>query len=274
MSRKRNARLLAAIFGKGAPAVRRPLLAVALALVLCVGAACLPGCQPASPAADGGEQSLAQTGSGGEAASDPRLTFTVNLDDDEFQDVPLVVKVEGEGADGEDFSRQYRALPGHVYDLSCDPGTYRFSVEADAPYDDAYLCVPTSASCVYDGEEGQEVVLAAKVDREAMEAAAAEKAAAEARAAEEARLAAEAQAAEDERKAQEAAAAAAAAEAQRKAQEEAAAAQKSTHTVYITNTGEKYHRDGCRHLSKSKIPIDYADARAKGYAPCKVCSPG
>ena len=73
MSRKRNARLLAATFGKGVPAVRRPLSAVALALVLCVGAACLPGCQPESPAADGEGQSLAQTGSGGEAASDPGL---------------------------------------------------------------------------------------------------------------------------------------------------------------------------------------------------------
>lgn len=44
-------------------------------------------------------------------------------------------------------------------------------------------------------------------------------------------------------------------------------------TVYITNTGAKYHRAGCRHLKKSKIPISLADAKAQGYEPCKVCKP-
>ncbi len=43
--------------------------------------------------------------------------------------------------------------------------------------------------------------------------------------------------------------------------------------VYITNTGAKYHRSGCRHLSKSKISINLKDAQARGYTPCKVCSP-
>ncbi|MBT0663535.1 YHYH domain-containing protein [Geobacter pelophilus] len=41
--------------------------------------------------------------------------------------------------------------------------------------------------------------------------------------------------------------------------------------VYVTRTGHKYHRDGCRHL-KSKIPISLADARVS-YSPCKVCTP-
>lgn len=44
-------------------------------------------------------------------------------------------------------------------------------------------------------------------------------------------------------------------------------------TVYITNTGEKYHREGCRHLAKSKIAIKKSDAIAKGYGACKVCRP-
>lgn len=43
--------------------------------------------------------------------------------------------------------------------------------------------------------------------------------------------------------------------------------------VYITKTGEKYHRDGCRSLSKSKIPISLAEAKARGYEPCSVCNP-
>jgi len=44
-------------------------------------------------------------------------------------------------------------------------------------------------------------------------------------------------------------------------------------TVYITRTGKKYHRDGCRYLSQSKFPISLKDAKAKGYEPCKVCHP-
>jgi len=44
-------------------------------------------------------------------------------------------------------------------------------------------------------------------------------------------------------------------------------------TVYITNTGKKYHRDGCRYLKKSKIAISLTDAKADGYTPCSVCNP-
>jgi len=36
---------------------------------------------------------------------------------------------------------------------------------------------------------------------------------------------------------------------------------------------QKYHRDGCRYLSKSKIPISLSDAQAQGYEPCSVCRP-
>ena len=43
--------------------------------------------------------------------------------------------------------------------------------------------------------------------------------------------------------------------------------------VYITNTGEKYHRAGCRYLKKSSIPIERKEAIAKGYTPCSVCKP-
>ena len=43
--------------------------------------------------------------------------------------------------------------------------------------------------------------------------------------------------------------------------------------VYITKTGSKYHRAGCRYLSKSAIPITRQEAIAKGYTPCSVCKP-
>ena len=43
-------------------------------------------------------------------------------------------------------------------------------------------------------------------------------------------------------------------------------------TVYVTRTGQKYHRDGCRHLARSKFPMPLSEAK-RAYDPCKVCSP-
>lgn len=47
----------------------------------------------------------------------------------------------------------------------------------------------------------------------------------------------------------------------------------NSQTVYITDTGEKYHRLGCSSLSKSKHAISLSDACAKGYTPCARCKP-
>ncbi len=47
----------------------------------------------------------------------------------------------------------------------------------------------------------------------------------------------------------------------------------SAQTVYVTNTGEKYHRGSCRYLAKSKITIELTDAINQGYGACKVCAP-
>ena len=44
-------------------------------------------------------------------------------------------------------------------------------------------------------------------------------------------------------------------------------------TVYITNTGTKYHRDNCEYLKNSKISISLDDAIAAGYSPCSKCNP-
>lgn len=44
-------------------------------------------------------------------------------------------------------------------------------------------------------------------------------------------------------------------------------------TVYITNTGTKYHKSTCRHLAKSKIAIKKTEAIKKGYTACSVCKP-
>lgn len=44
-------------------------------------------------------------------------------------------------------------------------------------------------------------------------------------------------------------------------------------TVYVTNTGEKYHRWGCQYLWNSSIPVSLQSALASGYTPCSRCNP-
>lgn len=52
---------------------------------------------------------------------------------------------------------------------------------------------------------------------------------------------------------------------------EAPAPPASGDTVYVTNSGTKYHRSGCSYLSHSKIAISLSDAKAQGYTPCSRC---
>ena len=47
----------------------------------------------------------------------------------------------------------------------------------------------------------------------------------------------------------------------------------SAQTVYITKTGQKYHADGCRYLSRSKYSVDLKEAIERGYEACSVCKP-
>jgi hypothetical protein len=44
-------------------------------------------------------------------------------------------------------------------------------------------------------------------------------------------------------------------------------------TVYVTRTGKRYHRAGCRSLRHSSTPMELKDAKAKGYTPCGICHP-
>jgi hypothetical protein len=43
-------------------------------------------------------------------------------------------------------------------------------------------------------------------------------------------------------------------------------------TVFVTKTGDKYHKDGCRSLARSKIPMKLREA-VKQYGACLVCKP-
>ena len=41
--------------------------------------------------------------------------------------------------------------------------------------------------------------------------------------------------------------------------------------VYVTDTGSKYHRAGCRYLWNSKRKVSLASAKSFGYSACSVC---
>ncbi|WP_289094292.1 MBL fold metallo-hydrolase [uncultured Bifidobacterium sp.] len=67
----------------------------------------------------------------------------------------------------------------------------------------------------------------------------------------------------------------AAQQAQQQAQQQQQAASPQDDMVAITQTGEKYHRPGCRTLSRSKNTrtVTRAEAEAMGLGPCGVCNP-
>lgn len=49
--------------------------------------------------------------------------------------------------------------------------------------------------------------------------------------------------------------------------------QAKSSTVYITNTGSKYHRSSCSYLRKSKIATTLKSAKSSGYTACSRCHP-
>lgn len=46
---------------------------------------------------------------------------------------------------------------------------------------------------------------------------------------------------------------------------------KNENIVYVTKSGAKYHKDGCRFLKSSKIMISLEQAREEGLEPCAEC---
>ena len=106
---------------------------------------------------------------------------------------------------------------------------------------------------------------AAIAKKEAEEKAQKEAAAAQAQAEAEAQ-------AQQQAQAQAAAQAQAQAEAQQQAQAATQAQQNNDPTVYITNTGGKYHRAGCRFLKQSQIEKHLSEVKGV-YGPCGVCNP-
>jgi micrococcal nuclease len=62
------------------------------------------------------------------------------------------------------------------------------------------------------------------------------------------------------------------AQAQGQAAPAATAAQAGV-TVYVTNSGTKYHVSGCSALRKSAVAVSLGDAARSGYEPCAICKP-
>lgn len=44
-------------------------------------------------------------------------------------------------------------------------------------------------------------------------------------------------------------------------------------TVYVTQSGERYHRNGCQYLSKSSKELPLRTALARNYTACSKCNP-
>lgn len=44
-------------------------------------------------------------------------------------------------------------------------------------------------------------------------------------------------------------------------------------TVYVTKTGEKYHKSSCHYLKNSKKEIPLDKAKERGLTACSVCKP-
>lgn len=43
--------------------------------------------------------------------------------------------------------------------------------------------------------------------------------------------------------------------------------------IYVTKTGEKYHKGSCHFLKKSKKEISFEKAQQLGFTACSVCKP-
>ena len=222
--------------------------------------------------------SEADEGSANEAVIEKAGTLALELDVEDWEDGVVPVRVSGSQEDGEKIDATLNVVPGDDIELTYGAGDYTFSINGSDISTDSVAYEDIEKDVRFDGSEDCSVTLVVAVDDEAT-AALAEEAAARAeeeqraREEEEARAAAQAEAEAAARAQAEAEAAAQAqAEAEAAAQAQAEAeAQKNEQTVYITNTGKKYHNAGCRYLKSSSIPISLSQAQAQGYTPCKVC---
>ena len=248
-----------------------PTLLLSLFLALAMGFA--PACSSSGASSqDAPTQEQTQQ----QAAEEPQkkgvLSLAVSVEGWESSNQGVPVAVTGASKDGQKVEQQVVVTPGQTKALELSAGSYDFAVDGSKISTQTTVYKSATVHESFGGEKDATVSISVSQDAQATqelarkaEEEAAAKAEAEAKAKAEAEEAARAQA-----EAEAAAQAQAQAEAQRRA-EAAAAAQPNEQTVYITKTGKKYHRDGCRYLKKSQIPISLSDAESRGYTPCSKC---
>lgn len=159
----------------------------------------------------------------------------------------VTVNVTGTTQDGMAVTGTLECVPGKPRELTLGPGTYTFAFDAIAMPDGETFYKAASTTCTFTGDDSTAARLELALDAEKIDQAKAEKEAA-----------------------------AAAAEAARQAEAakaQAAAAAANEYTVYVANTGSKYHRSGCQYLKKSQNAISISSAKAQGYTPCSRCNP-
>lgn len=200
--------------------------------------------------------------------SSSKVSLLLNVQGKEKGADAVAVSISGKTKKDKDIDKQQNVVIGSETKLKVGPGTYKVSIASDDVHDDENAYQSNEVEFKYDGKRETLIVVQISIDTSATEQKKAEKAAAE----EAARQAeAQRQAEEQARQQQEAEAAAAAqAQAQQQAQAQAQT-QQNSQTVYITRTGNKYHKSGCRYLRQSSIAISLSDAQAQGYTACSVC---
>lgn len=204
-----------------------------------------------------------------EATAKGVLAFTVDKGDWASSAEQVVVSITGKGSDGTVVDEDFKATIGKTYSLDYGAGDYTFALSAESQNVEDVI-YKGSSSVSFDGEIDKSIAIRIEKDSESMAAVAAAKAEAEAKvkAEAEAKAKAEQEAAAQRVADEQAAAAAAVAASQAQSSSDGGET-----TVYITNTGEKYHMSGCQYLRKSKIAIGLGNAQAQGYTACSKCNP-
>lgn len=209
-----------------------------------------------------------------EVVEEHELSFVVEGDGTDGLPSSVGVLVSGKQSDGTAVSDTYEAAIGKTYVLAYPAGSYAFEIDSASLNTGDLILSVGHFSYSFTGAEDHTVHIKVSQDAKAMqEKQAAQEEIARIKAEEEAAAAAVAAEQEAAAAAEREAAAAAAAEQEAAAAAAASGGSGGGDTVYITNTGEKYHSGGCRYLKKSKIPIDRSSAIAQGYGACSVCNP-
>lgn len=191
--------------------------------------------------------------------------ITLNADTEQTYDINQKISIEATTtpSDYELSSSDFKCSGGKITSnnqnisfIATKDGSYKIWAEHDGiKSNNLTLKVEDKAAIAKQkAKEEQERLSAEKAKKEAEEKAAQE-AAAKAKAEAEAASQAQAQAG-----------------AQQQAQAASQAQQDNDPIVYITNTGGKYHRAGCRFLKQSQIEKHLSEVKGS-YGPCGVCNP-